>query len=174
LSVPDEGYFECPWWRLFWASLMKVIERPWWRLLSIPDEGYFEVPDEGYFERPRWRLFQIRVMRTKLDIYVCYYSSIRIVMIFSFLCHPDAVINLSIYSSHKTNRESENGNANKFKLRIFAKGDNAKWLHPLSIHTTLSIWIFEPEVIKRNDLMFVIFVLSIIYILVHVLKTNPF
>jgi hypothetical protein len=27
LSVPDEGYFERTWWRLFWAS---------------PDEGYFE------------------------------------------------------------------------------------------------------------------------------------
>jgi hypothetical protein len=60
LSVPDEGYFECTWWRLFWAYLTKVI-------LSVPDEGYFErtwwrlfwaylmkvilsVPDEGYFE----------------------------------------------------------------------------------------------------------------------------
>jgi hypothetical protein len=35
LSVPDEGYFECTWWRLFWVYLMKVI-------LSVPDEGYFE------------------------------------------------------------------------------------------------------------------------------------
>jgi hypothetical protein len=25
LSIPDEGYFECTWWRLFWAYLMKVI-----------------------------------------------------------------------------------------------------------------------------------------------------
>ena len=25
LSVPDEGYFERTWWRLFWAYLMKVI-----------------------------------------------------------------------------------------------------------------------------------------------------
>jgi hypothetical protein len=25
LSVPDEGYFECTWWRLFWVYLMKVI-----------------------------------------------------------------------------------------------------------------------------------------------------
>ena len=33
LSVPDEGYFERTWWRLFWAYLMKVI-------LSVPDEGY--------------------------------------------------------------------------------------------------------------------------------------
>ena len=31
--VPDEGYFEHTWWRLFWAYLMKVI-------LSVPDEGY--------------------------------------------------------------------------------------------------------------------------------------
>jgi hypothetical protein len=58
LSVPDEGYSECTWWRLFWVYLMKVI-------LSVPDEGYSEctwwwlfwvylmkvilsVPDEGY------------------------------------------------------------------------------------------------------------------------------
>jgi hypothetical protein len=27
---------------------MKVIERTWWRLLSVPDEGYY-VPDEGYY-----------------------------------------------------------------------------------------------------------------------------
>ena len=33
LSVPDEGYFECTWWRLFWVYLMKVI-------LSVPDEDY--------------------------------------------------------------------------------------------------------------------------------------
>jgi hypothetical protein len=33
LSVPDEGYFERTWWRLFWVYLMKVI-------LSVPDEGY--------------------------------------------------------------------------------------------------------------------------------------
>jgi hypothetical protein len=25
LRVPDEGYSECTWWRLFWAYLMKVI-----------------------------------------------------------------------------------------------------------------------------------------------------
>jgi len=25
LSVPDEGYFERTWWRLFWVNLMKVI-----------------------------------------------------------------------------------------------------------------------------------------------------
>jgi hypothetical protein len=35
LSVPDEGYSECTWWRLFWVYLMKVI-------LSVPDEGYSE------------------------------------------------------------------------------------------------------------------------------------
>jgi hypothetical protein len=35
LSLPDEGYFEFTWWRLFWVYLMKVI-------LSLPDEGYFE------------------------------------------------------------------------------------------------------------------------------------
>jgi hypothetical protein len=72
LSVPDEGYFERTWWRLFWAYLMKVI-------LSVPDEGYFErtlwrffwaylmkvilsVPDEGYFERTWWRLFWAYLM----------------------------------------------------------------------------------------------------------------
>ena len=68
LSVPDEGYSERTWWRLFWAYLMKVI-------LSVPNEGYFErtwwrlfwaylmkvilsVPNEGYFERTWWRLFK--------------------------------------------------------------------------------------------------------------------
>jgi hypothetical protein len=35
LSVPDEGYSERIWWRLFWAYLMKVI-------LSVSDEGYSE------------------------------------------------------------------------------------------------------------------------------------
>jgi len=49
---------------LFWAYLMKVIERTWWRLLSVPDDGYWaylmmviertwwrllSVPDEGYW-----------------------------------------------------------------------------------------------------------------------------
>jgi hypothetical protein len=51
LSVPDEGYSERTWWRLFWASpdegyserhLMKVIlSVTWWRLFwASPDEGY--------------------------------------------------------------------------------------------------------------------------------------
>ena len=48
LSVPDEGYFERTWWRLFWANLMKVI-------LGVPDEGYARNP----------------VVRNKFDIYVC-------------------------------------------------------------------------------------------------------
>jgi hypothetical protein len=47
LSVPDEGYFERTWWRLFWANLMKVI-------LGVPDEGYARNP----------------VVRNKFDIYV--------------------------------------------------------------------------------------------------------
>ena len=88
LSVPDEGYFEHTWWRLFWAYLMKVI-------LSVPDEGYSErtwwrlfwaylmkvilsVPDEGYSERTWWRLFQKRVVRTKLDIYVFFFLLINL------------------------------------------------------------------------------------------------
>ena len=45
LSVPDEGYSERTWWRLFWSYLMKVI-------LSVPDEGYSSVPDEGYSSLP--------------------------------------------------------------------------------------------------------------------------
>jgi hypothetical protein len=73
LSVPDEGYFERTWWRLFWAYMMKVI-------LSVPNEGYFErtwwrlfwaylmkvilsVPDEGYSERTWWRLFWSYLMK---------------------------------------------------------------------------------------------------------------
>jgi hypothetical protein len=55
LSVPDEGYFERTWWRLFWVYLVKVI---------------LSVPDEGYFDRTWWRLFQKLAVRTKLDIYV--------------------------------------------------------------------------------------------------------
>ena len=50
LSVPDEGYSECIWWRLVWVYLMKVI-------LSVSDEGYSECI--------WWRLFQKRIMRTK-------------------------------------------------------------------------------------------------------------
>ena len=73
LSIPEEGYSEHTWWRLFWAYLMKVI-------LSIPDEGYSEhtwwrlfwayVPDEGYSEHTWWMLFQKHVMHTQLDIYI--------------------------------------------------------------------------------------------------------
>jgi hypothetical protein len=54
LSVPDEGYSECTWWRLFWVYLMKVI-------LSVPDEGYSECT--------LWRLFQERIVCTRFDIY---------------------------------------------------------------------------------------------------------
>ena len=80
LRVPDEGYSERTWWRLFWAYLMKVI-------LSVPDEGYSErtwwrlfwaylmkvilsVPDEGYSECTWQRLFQKLVVHTNFDIYV--------------------------------------------------------------------------------------------------------
>jgi hypothetical protein len=48
LSVPDEGYSERTWWRLFWAYLMKVI---------------LSVPDEGYSERTWWRLFWSYLMK---------------------------------------------------------------------------------------------------------------
>ena len=80
LSVPDEGYSEHTWWRLFLAYLMKVIlnvpdegysERTWWRLFWVYlMKVILSIPDEGYSERTRWRLFQKRVMCTKLDIYV--------------------------------------------------------------------------------------------------------
>ena len=78
MSVPDEGYSERTWWRLFWAYLMKVI-------LSVPDEGYFErnwrrlfwaylmkvilsVTEEGYFERTWWRLFWAYLMKVILSV----------------------------------------------------------------------------------------------------------
>jgi hypothetical protein len=48
LSVSDEGYIECIWWRLFWVYLMKVI-------LSVSDEGYFECI--------WWRLFWVYLMK---------------------------------------------------------------------------------------------------------------
>jgi hypothetical protein len=62
LRVPDEGYSESTWWRLFWEYLMKVILR---------------VPEEGYSESTWWRLFWEYLMKviqkvvvcTKLDIY---------------------------------------------------------------------------------------------------------
>jgi hypothetical protein len=55
LSVPDEGYFERTWWRLFWASPDEgYLERTWWRLFwASPDEGYSErhlmkvIPETG-------------------------------------------------------------------------------------------------------------------------------
>jgi hypothetical protein len=53
LSVPEDGYFERTWWRLFWAYLMKVI---------------LSVPDEGYFERTWWRLFWAYLMRVILSV----------------------------------------------------------------------------------------------------------
>ena len=59
LSVPDEGYSECTWWRLFWAYMMKVI---------------VSVPDEGYSERTWWRLFQKRVVRIKFDICIVFFT----------------------------------------------------------------------------------------------------
>jgi hypothetical protein len=78
LSVPDGGYFERTWWRLFWAYLMEVI-------LSIPDGGYFEhtwwrlfwaylmevilsIPDGGYFEHTWWRLFWAYLMEVILSV----------------------------------------------------------------------------------------------------------
>ena len=56
---------ECTWWRLssvpdegYWVYLMKVIECTWWRLLSVPGEGYW-----GYLmkviECTWWRLLSI-------------------------------------------------------------------------------------------------------------------
>jgi hypothetical protein len=54
LNVPDEGYSERTWWRLFWTYLVKVI---------------LNVPDEGYSERTWWRLFQKRVVYSKFDIH---------------------------------------------------------------------------------------------------------
>ena len=61
LNVPDEGYFERTWWRLFWTYLMKVI---------------LNVPDQGYSERTCWRLFQKRwcalhMISTFIFIYAC-------------------------------------------------------------------------------------------------------
>jgi hypothetical protein len=78
LRIPDEGYSENTWWRLFWEYLMKVI-------LSIPDEGYSEntwwrlfwayqmkvilrIPDEGYSEHTWWRLFWAYLMKVILSI----------------------------------------------------------------------------------------------------------
>jgi hypothetical protein len=48
ITVPDEGYSEHTWWRLFWAYLMKVI---------------LNVPDEGYSEHTWWRLFWAYLMK---------------------------------------------------------------------------------------------------------------
>jgi hypothetical protein len=61
LIVPDEGYSERTWWRLFWSYLMKVI---------------LSVPDEGYSERTWWRLFQKRAMHTEFDIHVNVFMTI--------------------------------------------------------------------------------------------------
>jgi hypothetical protein len=78
LSIPDEGYSEPTWWRLFWAYLMKVI-------LSLPDEGYSEpiwwrlfwaylmkvilsLSDEGYSEPTWWTLFWAYLMNVILSL----------------------------------------------------------------------------------------------------------
>ena len=53
LSVPDEGYSERTWWRLFWAYLMKII-------LSVSDEGYSECT--------WWRLFWVYLMKVILSV----------------------------------------------------------------------------------------------------------
>ena len=57
-----------------WAYMMKIIERIWSRLLSVPGQDYctrwrlfwaypmkviLSVPDEGYFERTWWRLLSV-------------------------------------------------------------------------------------------------------------------
>ena len=52
LRVPDEGYSERTWWRLFWAYLMKVI---------------LSVPDEGCYERTWWRLLWAYLMKVILE-----------------------------------------------------------------------------------------------------------
>ena len=46
LIVPDEGYSDRTWWRLFWSYLMKVI-------LIVPDEGY---------SRNTFNLYQLQVL----------------------------------------------------------------------------------------------------------------
>jgi hypothetical protein len=53
LNVPDEGYSERTWWRLFWTYLMKVI---------------LNVPDEGYSERTWWWLFWTYLMMVILNV----------------------------------------------------------------------------------------------------------
>ena len=66
LIVPDEGYSERTWWRLFWSYLMKVIlivsdegysERTWWRLFwAYLMKVILIVPDEGYSSNASWAL----------------------------------------------------------------------------------------------------------------------
>ena len=65
LNVPDEGYSERTWWRLFWTYLMKVIpECTWWRLLWMYlMKVIMSVPDEGYYERTWWRLLWMYLMK---------------------------------------------------------------------------------------------------------------
>ena len=57
--------FERTWWRLlsvpdegYWVYLMKVIERTWWRLLSVPDEGYWAYLMK-VIERTWWKLLSV-------------------------------------------------------------------------------------------------------------------
>jgi hypothetical protein len=52
LNVPDEGYSDRTWWRVFWTYLMKII---------------LNVPDEDYSERPWWRLFWTYLMKIILE-----------------------------------------------------------------------------------------------------------
>jgi hypothetical protein len=33
ISVPDDGYYECTWWRLLWVYLMTVI-------MGVPDDSF--------------------------------------------------------------------------------------------------------------------------------------
>ena len=84
LSVPDEGYSERTWWRLFWAYLMKVIlnvpdegcsERTWWRLFwAYLMNVILSVPDEGCSECTWWRLFWAYLMKVILSVPVEGYS----------------------------------------------------------------------------------------------------
>ena len=103
LSVPDEGYSECTWWRLFqsfdiectWWRLFQSfdIECTWWRLFQSFDIEctWWRLLQSFDIECTLWRLFQKCVMCTKFDIcfyfsYVKHYPPLWFLLQFSIRC----------------------------------------------------------------------------------------
>jgi hypothetical protein len=69
LRVPDEGYSERTWWRLFQKLGVRTKFDIYVSLLKpYLMKAILNVPDEGYSERTWWRLFWTYLMKVILNV----------------------------------------------------------------------------------------------------------